>query len=205
MRTLLSYAVAFTLTLNIDVLRKKQFFAFPTMLLLGHDKKMYDTLCSLTEDRELYKAMDDERVMMVKDMKNEFERDGVHLGEDVRARLRNVSSEITSLEADFQKHSMQIGGSFAVPADAIKLLPREMYVQATNEKHLKGYGLKRALRSCITNWLDTVLGSIPDPGIRESFYKFANPWAAKNIKILEELIAKKTEKAKLLGLILMRI
>ena len=169
------------------------------MLLLGHDKKMYDALCSLTEDRVLYEAMDDEQVMMVKDMKNEFERDGVHLGEDVRARLRNVSSEITSLEADFQKNSMQIGGSFAVPADAIKLLPREMYVQATNEKHLKGYGLQKGTAILHTNWLDTVLGSIPDPRIRESFYKFCKSLGSENIKILEELIAKKTEKAKLLG------
>lgn len=124
------------------------------MLLLGHDKKMYDALCSLTQDRVLYEAMDDEQVMMVKDMKNEFERDGVHLDEDVRAQLRKISSEITSLEADFQKNSMQIGGSFAVPADAIRLLPQEMYAQATNEKH-RSSGFKSKLS------LSTVLLPVP--------------------------------------------
>ena len=71
-------------------------------------------------------------------------------------------------------------------------------MQATNEKHLKGYGLQKGTAILHTNWLDTVLGSIPDPRIRESLPSFAN-LGSENIKILEELIAKKTEKAKLLG------
>lgn len=169
------------------------------MLSLGHDKNMYNVLCALMDNAEIVDAMSDEQIVMANDMKNEFERDGVHLSEVVRERLRNLNNDITSLESDFQKMAQQIGGSFAVPSDTIKVLPNEIYLQATNEKLLRGYGLKKGTAILHSNWVDMVTRLVANPVVRESFYKYAKSLGDENVSVLEKIIVKKNEKAQLLG------
>ncbi len=169
------------------------------MLSLGHDENMYKVLCKLMENVEMYQSMSAEQLTMANDMKNEFERDGVHLDESIRERLREINNDITSLEADFQKMAQQVGGSFAVPAETIEILPKELYAQATNEKLLQGYGLKKGAAILHSNWVDIVTNIVPNPAVRESFYKFSKSLGDENVQILEKLIVKKNEKAQLLG------
>ena len=169
------------------------------MLSLGHDKNMYNVLCALMDNAEIVDTMSDEQLVMANDMKNEFERDGVHLSETVRERLRNLNNDITTLESDFQKMAQQFGGSFAVPSDTIKVLPNEIYSQATNEKLLRGYGLKRGTAILHSNWVDMVTRLVANPVVRESFYKFAKSLGDENVRVLEKIIVKKNEKAQLLG------
>lgn len=138
--------------------------------------------------------LEGERARLLSDVLRDFRRNGLELPAEKQTRLRALNEEITKLGQDFQSNLASATASIEVPPKSLEGLPKE-YI----EKHPPKASGKVEITTDYPDFFPFVTYSKDRKKALELWVLFTNKGGDKNVKILERLLALRTEKAKMLG------
>lgn len=181
---------------------------------LNADVELYRAIRAVSEDEKLMAAASEEQRRMAELLRNEYERDGIHLSSQGRRRVIGLQNDITQLSMDFQRTLFSAREYIEVPSRLVRPLPHSVWAMC--ERKLSNPMVMRVPTD--VHVMNTVLKWIGDPKVRRDMYVAANSCAVDNLevrslncwnstpqaltivtKILEELRSKRHELAELLG------
>ncbi|ETO70753.1 hypothetical protein, variant [Phytophthora nicotianae P1976] len=128
-------------------------------------------------------------------LRNEFERDGIHLSRSDRQRVISLQNDITQLSMQFQSTMYSARDYVEVPAKLIRGMPHSI-TSVCERKWMSRDTLRVPTDMHVMN---TILKWVGDPEVRRKMYIAANSCAKDNLPILDKLRAKRHELAQLLG------
>jgi mitochondrial intermediate peptidase len=166
---------------------------------LGHDERLYASLNGLIDNQDVFNSLSEEQKLMAKMMKNDFEKDGVHLEKSAQKELRKINGDISLLESEYISNASQTQGYLVIPANRLGGLPSQTLQQATEKKMLAHFQLSSDAAVLHSSMLPTVLATVKDRGVRESVYRHFSALGDSNVKVLEKLLEKRYDKALLMG------
>ncbi|CAH0478649.1 unnamed protein product [Peronospora belbahrii] len=162
---------------------------------LNADVELYRSLKMVTEDKVGMESFTPEQKRMGILLRNEFERDGIHLSRADRQRVVSLQNEITELGMQFQSTMHSARNYVEMPAKLIRGLPH-CIMSLCERKWMSRDTLRVPTDMHVMN---TVLKWVGDSEARRSMYIAANSCAKDNLPVLDELRAKRHELAQLLG------
>ncbi|RLN44239.1 hypothetical protein BBJ29_007802, partial [Phytophthora kernoviae] len=162
---------------------------------LNADVELYRTLKTVTESTEGMANFSPEQKRMGILLRNEFERDGIHLSRTDRQRVIALQNDITQLSMKFQSTMYSAREYVEVPAKLIRGLPHS--VTSVCERKWMSRDMMRVPTD--QHVASTILKWVGDPEVRRNMYIAANSCAKDNLPVLDELRAKRHELAQLLG------
>ncbi|MBK9264081.1 MAG: Zn-dependent oligopeptidase [Polyangiaceae bacterium] len=163
--------------------------AFLTSLWLDAD--LASVIRAYADKKE---KLEGERAQLLADALRDFRRNGLELPADKQARLREVNASITKLGLEFMSN---IGGSvetIEIDPKGLEGLPKE-YI-AGHPPNAKG---KVTITTDYPDYTPFITYAKNRKLALELYSKFVNRGGPENIKLLEQLLALRSEKAKLLG------
>ncbi|KAG2764254.1 Mitochondrial intermediate peptidase [Phytophthora cactorum] len=162
---------------------------------LNADVELYRALKTVTEDKIGMKSFTPEQRRMGILLRNEFERDGIHLSRSDRQRVISLQNVITQLSMQFQSTMYSAREYVEVPAKLIRGMPHSI-TSVCERKWMSRDTLRVPTDMHVMN---TILKWVGDPEVRRKMYIAANSCAKDNLSILDQLRAKRHELAQLLG------
>ncbi|GLE00291.1 hypothetical protein PINS_up009018 [Pythium insidiosum] len=162
---------------------------------LNADVDLYAALRAVTEDATQMQSFTEEQRRMAVLLRQEFERDGIHLSHGGRRRVIALQNDITQLSMDFQRVMFTARDWIEVPEPLMRPLPHS--VLAACERKLLNRSVLRVPTD--PHVMNTVLKWIGDEDVRREMYLKANACAKENLLVLDELRSKRHELAELLG------
>ncbi|TKD06252.1 M3 family metallopeptidase [Polyangium fumosum] len=138
--------------------------------------------------------LEGERARLLADVLRDFRRNGLELSADKQARLRELNAEITKKGQAFMSN---IGAStewIEVDEKELEGLPKE-YVASHKPNDKK----KVRISTDYPDYFPFITYAKNRKLALELYVKFTNRGGKQNVRLLEELLALRTEKAKLLG------
>ncbi|KAF4317303.1 hypothetical protein BBO99_00005333 [Phytophthora kernoviae] len=162
---------------------------------LNADVELYRTLKTVTESADGMANFSPEQKRMGILLRNEFERDGIHLSRTDRQRVIALQNDITQLSMKFQSTMYSAREYVEVPAKLIRGLPHS--VTSVCERKWMSRDMMRVPTD--QHVASTILKWVGDPEVRRNMYIAANSCAKDNLPVLDELRAKRHELAQLLG------
>ncbi|KAE9212451.1 Mitochondrial intermediate peptidase [Phytophthora fragariae] len=162
---------------------------------LNADVELYRALKTVTEDKIGIKGFTPEQRRMGILLRNEFERDGIHLSRSDRQRVISLQNDITHLSMKFQSTMYSAREYVEVPAKLIRGMPHSI-TSVCERKWMSRDTLRVPTDMHVMN---TILKWVGAPEVRRKMYIAANSCAKDNLPVLDELRAKRHELAQLLG------
>ncbi len=156
------------------------------------DKEIYTKMKSFEESTK-YKKLKGNKKFLVDDMILGFERSGVNLNAVQVAKFKTLTKEISELSTSYSKNMNSSNEILTLDEIGVKGLPEDF---KNNYKVAEGkYDIP-----IINATSETVLSNATTEETRKAYYsKFLNRAADKNIAILDSMIKKRDELAKLMG------
>ncbi|KAH7482113.1 hypothetical protein KRP22_012345 [Phytophthora ramorum] len=162
---------------------------------LNADVELYRALKTVTEDKVGMQSFTPEQRRMGILLRNEFERDGIHLPRADRQRVISLQNEITQLSMKFQTTMYSAREYVEVPAKLLRGMPHS--ITSVCERKWMSRDTWRVPTDM--HVMNTILKWVGAPEVRRQMYVAANSCAKDNLPILDELRAKRHELAQLLG------
>jgi thimet oligopeptidase len=135
-----------------------------------------------------------ERARFLSDTLRDFRRNGLDLPPDKQARLRELNAETTRLGQDFMSNLASATSSIEIAPKSLDGLPKE-YI----DKHKAKENGKIEITTDYPDFFPFVTYAKDRKAALDLWILSTNKGGEKNIKILEKLLALRSEKAKLLG------
>ncbi len=156
------------------------------------DKGIYDKMISFKKSAA-YKELNGNKKLLVDDMIEGFERSGVNLSADKLARLKALVKEISELSSSYSMNMNSSNEILKLDEKGAAGLPdnfTQTYKQPDGSYEIP----------IINSTSDPVLANASLEATRKAYYlKFYNRAADKNLAILDEMVKKRDELAKLMG------
>ena len=162
---------------------------------LNADVDLYRSLITVTEDPIGMKSFTSEQKRMGILLRNEFERDGIHLPHADRQRVVSLQNDITQLGMQFQSTMHSAREYVEMPAKLLRGMPHSI-TSVCERKWMSRDTLRVPTDMHVMN---TVLKWVGDSDARRNMYIAANSCAKDNLLVLDKLRAKRHELAQLLG------
>ncbi len=156
------------------------------------DKDLFAKMVSF-KSSDAYKELKGNRRIMVDDMILGFERSGVNLSPEQLEEFKTLTKEISELSSQYSDHMNASNDILTVDENGAKGLPESF------KENYKGVEGKYEI-PIINATNETVMGNAESEETRKAYYtKFTNRAAAQNLPILDSLIRKRDELAKVMG------
>lgn len=162
---------------------------------LNADVSLYRSLKSVLENTSEMRSLTSEQRRMGILLRQEFERDGIHLSRSDRQRVISLQNDITRLSMEFQSIMFSARDYVDVPAKYIRGLPHSV-TSVCERNWINPKSLRIPTDMHVMN---AILKWVSCPDIRRKMYIAANSCAKDNLPILDKLRAKRHELAQLLG------
>jgi thimet oligopeptidase len=137
--------------------------------------------------------LEGERARLLSDVLRDFRRNGLELDPKKQARLREINAAITKQGQDFMSN---IGAS----TESIEIDPKSL--EGLQKEYIENHPVKDGKVRITTDYPDyfPFITHAKDRKAALALYmKFTNRGGKQNVKLLEDLLALRSEKAKLLG------
>jgi len=167
---------------------------------LNMDTALYEPLATLVNTKPLFDEMSPEEKRVAVSLKAEFERDGIHLSMEEKAKVEALQARARDLEFAFTQLDRAVTGEIRL---SLKESGRLMM-----ESHLLG-GVARLDTQSIpptyvipveNSTLSTVMRNAGDPKLRKRLFVHAySKGAERNLQVLKELIGMRKKLANSLG------
>jgi thimet oligopeptidase len=159
---------------------------------LNSDKGIYDKML-LFKSSKSYAELKGNKKILVDDAILSFERSGVNLGEKQLLKFKKLTKEISQLSSQYSDNMNGYNENLTLDEKMTKGLPEDFkskYKVADNKYEIP----------IINATVGTVLSNADDEATRKAYYfKFYNRAADKNLNILDSLVQKRYELARILG------
>ena len=181
---------------NDAALRDKGFAEYQLLdslsTVIYSDKGIYDKMISFKKSLS-YKDLKGNKKTLVDDMIEGFERSGVNLTPEKLQKYKALTKEIGELSSDYSNNMNSSNEILTLDENGANGLPESFKL---NYKVAEGkYEIP-----IINATSETVLNNATTEEIRKAYYtKFYNRAADKNIAILDSMVKKRDELAKLMG------
>ncbi|QBZ98297.1 M3 family metallopeptidase [Flavobacterium sangjuense] len=156
------------------------------------DKGIYDKMIGFKKSAA-YKQLKGNKKLLVDDMIEGFERSGVNLSADKLAKYKSLTKEIGELSSSYSTNMNSSKEILILDEKGAAGLPesfKQTYKVAEGKYEIP----------IINSTSDPVLSNAESEETRKSYYiKFYNRAADKNLAILDEMVKKRDELAKLMG------
>lgn len=143
---------------------------------------------------ETREALKGERARLLSDVLRDFRRNGLSLPRDRQQRLRDVNEQITRIGQEFMSNLSASIGSIEIAPASLEGLPKE-YVA----KHPPKANGKVEITTDYPDFFPFVTYARDRKAALALYVLFTNRGGEKNVKLLERLLALRSEKAKMLG------
>lgn len=169
---------------------------------LNADKSIYEPLCALYDQHKVASKchmkqkhlLPEEDAIMVKSLKDDFERGGIALKQSEKNRLIELQQEINELGSDFISHSAEVPAFIHIRASELRHLPSSISSVASPSLSCAGYEVP----ATATN-IQLIMKWCREPSLRERVYRLSNNPDPSKTNILNDLLKKRLELASLLG------
>lgn len=138
--------------------------------------------------------LEGERARLRADVLRDFRRNGLDLPQEKQQRLREINEQLTRLGQDFMSNLSAATASIEVAPKALAGLPEE-YVA----KHAPKANGKVEITTDYPDFFPFVTYGKDRKAALDLYVLFTNRGGEKNVKLLDQLLALRGEKAKLLG------
>ncbi len=156
------------------------------------DKAIYEKMLSVRDSDE-YETLEDHKKLLVDQQILNFKQSGVNLDDDKRAQFIALSKEISELSSEYSTNMNSSNEILVLDGNGAKGLSENLkntYKVAENRYEIPVINATRL----------PVLNNAQSEETRKAYYiKYFNIGSEKNLEILDELIQKRYELAKLLG------
>ncbi|PWN33584.1 zincin [Meira miltonrushii] len=162
---------------------------------------LYHVLAQVLNDQELRSQLSQEALAVAYVFLRDFEKSGIHLPDQQRAKFVQLSDEILVLGRSFLQNGAEVqsgkGEIFEdIPLEWLKGASNQI-VDALRKSHMEKDG---KLRIRHNSWAMQVLAKYaPDSRAREVAYRSMNSGTPSQLKVLENLIDRRAELADLTG------
>lgn len=188
----------------------QQTFAFMSeyIALLNSDLTLYVALTSVISNSHLFHQLQPEEQRFAVLLKEEFERDGIHLPEEERNQVRELQNSVTQLETLFSENITHSKKHFQVPAAPVDdLIPRdvlEQHIPQHQQQYTNNGGDSDGATPMVTLNTDpgianTLLKYSASPELRKEVYMETNTACPENLDVLEALRQRRHQVATQLG------
>eukprot|EP00949_MAST-11_sp_MAST-11-sp1_P000473 g473.t1 len=166
---------------------------------LSADRKLYDPLRQLLDDHDALKELTEEQQRMAKLLAKEFERDGIHLPEDMRERARQIRADTVRLETEYSQNASSASSAVLVRDAEVHLrtvpdhLKRMMLM---NDPRIPSGSALVPINSFTT---PTLLSRIRDSKIRREICFEGSSLVKENLNVLDDIVDARDRLATLLG------
>lgn len=143
---------------------------------------------------EKSETLQGERARLLSDVLRDFRRNGLSLPKDRQQRLRDVNEQITRIGQEFMSNLSASLGSIEIAPASLDGLPKE-YVA----KHPPRANGKVEITTDYPDFFPFVTYAKDRKAALDLYVLFTNRGGEKNVKLLERLLALRSEKAKMLG------
>jgi thimet oligopeptidase len=156
------------------------------------DRAIYDKMMSFKSSGS-YSELKGNKKLLVDDMILNFEQSGVNLNEQQLVKFKLLVKEINQLSSDYSSNMNSSNEVLTLDENGVSGLPEDF---KTNYKVSEG---KYAI-PIINATKETVLSNAASEETRKAYYfKFNNRAADKNLSILDSLVKKRYELARIMG------
>jgi len=193
---------------------------------LNGDRALYDALIRVRtyyysqsggdddDDDESSSLLSEEEARFVNLLQAEFERDGIHLSDGDRERVRAIQNQVTELEGMFTNNLVTKGGrkTFWADARAVQDVLPEHVLTAYGMDPTKTRSQSPSLSSASAGGgkeqmeligdvqvLQSLLKYSPDPDLRRQVYVESTTLVPDNLAVLDALVDRRRELASALG------
>ncbi|WP_437668650.1 M3 family metallopeptidase [Sorangium sp. So ce131] len=139
-------------------------------------------------------ALQGERARLLADVLRDFRRNGLSLPKDRQERLRDLNEQITRIGQEFMANLSASTGAIEIAPASLEGLPKEYAA-----KHPPKANGKVEITTDYPDFFPFVTYAKDRKAALELFVLFTNRGGEKNLKLLDRLLALRSEKAKLLG------
>ncbi|WP_437747876.1 M3 family metallopeptidase [Sorangium sp. So ce1504] len=139
-------------------------------------------------------ALNGERARLLSDVLRDFRRNGLSLPVDRQQRLRDVNEQITRIGQEFMSNLSASTASIEIAPAALQGLPKE-YVA----KHAPKANGKVEITTDYPDFFPFVTYAKDRKAALDLYVLFTNRGGEKNVKLVDRLLALRSEKAKMLG------
>ena len=165
---------------------------------LNSDDTLYKILVQVTTSSNYNELSQEEQRFSIV-LKNEFERDGIHLSIDKRNDIATIQNHITNCETTFsqniiQSNNKEISKPLPYKNDILNIVPYHLLPQ--QDAHDNNNSIQISSDSTITN---TILKHSTNPSLRKDVYMHANTTCKQNLDVLNALIHYRNTVANKLG------
>ncbi|WP_437595265.1 M3 family metallopeptidase [Sorangium sp. So ce590] len=165
---------------------------FTTAMWLDAD--LAAVIKAYAETDEARETLKGERARLLSDVLRDFRRNGLSLPPDRQQRLRDVNEQITRIGQEFMANLSTANGSIEIAPASLQGLPKE-YVA----KHPPTANGKVEISTDYPDFFPFVTYAKDRKAALDLYVLFTNRGGEKNVKLLERLLALRSEKAKMLG------
>jgi thimet oligopeptidase len=138
--------------------------------------------------------LEGERARLLSDVLRDFRRNGLELPPDKQQRLKEINDQITRIGQDFMSNLSAATGSIEIAPKSLDGLPKE-YIA----KHPPKANGKIDVTTDYPDFFPFVTYAKDRKAALDLFVLFTNRGGDKNVKLLDRLLALRTEKARMLG------
>ncbi len=166
------------------------------------DKGIYDKMIGFKKSVS-YKQLKGNKKILVDDMIEGFERSGVNLSAEKLAKYKNLTKEIGELSSSYSTNMNSSKEILTLDEKGVAGLPESFKLTYKVAEGTRAAGELSGAKyeiPIINSTSDPVLSNATTEETRKSYYiKFYNRAADKNLAILDEMVKKRDELAKLMG------
>ena len=165
---------------------------------LNGDMRLYQATRQVTDRPALMKEMTEEERRFALSLKDEFERDGVHLSDKYRAEIRDLQNSIVALESTFSRNLVHWQRHFGAPRQEVEsVLPRPVLESFGIHPSTEDPNILRMTSD--SQILQTLMKYSMSPSLRKQVYMEYATAVPENKQVLEDLRKQRHELAKKLG------
>ena len=168
---------------------------------LNADDGLYDCLRNhITSDPKTFGDLTEEQQRMAILLKNEFERDGIHLPQSDRDELKKMLHHITNLESAFSNNITTKKKFFGLQrGEVLRIIPPHILDASVPEYEKKDENTNQITISSDSHITNTLLKYSPNQSLRKEVYMQSQTSCPENLDVLQALIEQRYQVAKKLG------
>ncbi|WP_146153494.1 M3 family metallopeptidase [Adhaeribacter arboris] len=159
---------------------------------LSLDEKLYLAVKDFSTSKKGKKLQGAHRLYL-KDLIENYERDGFALTPEKRQELQKINDKISELSLTFSKNIAAYQDYLWLPEAELKGLPEDFVKSLKKEKDLYRIGLDGPSYTTFMKY------AISEPVRKQLYMKYNNRAADKNVAVLQQLLVERQKKAHLLG------
>jgi len=158
---------------------------------LNADVNLYRSLVPITSDPTVMMGLEEEERRMAVMLKKEFERDGIHLKDEERKEVQQLSGFVVQLETLFsenlQRHSVyEVEGDLS--HEVTKTIPIHAFEQVVSQQNASPNSVILSTEPLIAN---SLLKYSSSAALRKEVYYNTNTCCPQNLEVLDALISQR--------------